>query len=133
MVAEALADPRLADCANDRVLERHVIGGRIREADEGFVQVGFDLHELALERLFADAELAHPRYLRAHVTAVALGHPDRIGGRVLLGAQRLELGQHGAPAPVELDDQLERLLQFRSAARQRRAYGVRLLADQSEV
>ena len=59
---------------------------------------------------------------------------QRLAGRVLLGAQLLELGGDCPPLLVELQDAVDRLHGRAGAAPgQRRPHGVRVAADQPDV
>ena len=61
----------------------------------------------------------------------ALGLANRLGGRVALGAQLVDLGLQGAPALVEREHLVQQAVGL--APCQRAAHGLRLGADETDV
>ncbi len=132
-------DPRFADGLQDGVLERRVGVRQVGQPRLGAVELLLDLRQLLLQRLGLGRDLAHVRHGGVGLGRVPgllgglLGLRDRLVGRVLLGPQRLELGQDLAPPLVEAQHAVEGLRVVPAAASEGGAGGVGIAAQGLQV
>ena len=126
---------RLADLAQHRVLVGGRRVGEVRQRRRAASSSSSSTAlQLGVELLLAVADRpATSAIASRRVLALALQLADLLAGRVLLGPQRLELGQQLAPARVELEHPVERAVGAVAAARERRPRRVGLGADRLEV
>ena len=130
-VVAALADPRLSDLAEDRVLGRRGRVGQVRERREHRLQALLGRPRALGERLDLRGHVAHALHDRPGVLAGALRRRDALRRRLLLVAQVLRRRVGGAPVLVQIQDLVEAI--GVAAAGERLAHGVGVAADQSQV
>ena len=120
--------PGDADLAQDRVGGRRVLCRDVRQTQQQLVEV-------ATNRRLQVGQLAPTGRQCRHLLAL-IGRrraTPALAEAVLLGAQSLELGRQPAPALVELEHTVDRVVTDVASPRERRADGVRFASDQPDV
>jgi hypothetical protein len=107
--------------------------GQVGQRREQRLQLGVGLPCLLAAGLDLGRELLEAGELVADLAALALARRDLLGGRLLLGAQRLGRLRRVAPGPVERDDAVDALGDVAAAPGEGRPHRVGVAADQPEV